>query len=244
MRTCCSLHAGSPACARPRRTGGPWPGGAWREQTLIPCTARAAFAATFKVWPAERYGKWIALLVFGLAIIASCSSFFALKEVRVAPSSLMQRRALPRARGLHRDARLCLCTRSAQLSGSPGTIHRRAGPGRAVRTEWRGRSGFDALGARAGCVAAAHQCCRCLAPSRRLALAPGRPGCAASEGAPARVCIQREVAAALGSRSKPWPRRLCPPLGAAGRRRRTARPASGCAWCRTCAASRCSAPSS
>lgn len=130
------------------------------------------------------------------------------------------------------------------LSGSPGTIHRRAGPGRAVRTEWRGRSGFDALGARAGCVAAAHQCCRCLAPSRRLALAPGRPGCAASEGAPARVCIQREVAAALGSRSKPWPRRLCPPLGAAGRRRRTARPASGCAWCRTCAASRCSAPSS
>ena len=50
-------------------------------------SAAAAFAAVYKGWPHSKPLKWVALLVFAVAIIAVCSSFFFMKQAR-APQAL------------------------------------------------------------------------------------------------------------------------------------------------------------
>ncbi len=44
--------------------------------------ARAGFAAVYKGWPRTKPLKWVALLVFALATIAACTSFFFMKQAR------------------------------------------------------------------------------------------------------------------------------------------------------------------
>lgn len=58
-----------------------------RGARATPCSVRAGFAVVYRGWPAARSGKWIALLVFALAIIATCTSFYAMKEVCAAHSA-------------------------------------------------------------------------------------------------------------------------------------------------------------
>lgn len=45
------------------------------------CVA-AAFAAVYKGWPHNKPLKWVALLVFAIALIVVCSSFFFMKQAR------------------------------------------------------------------------------------------------------------------------------------------------------------------
>jgi len=61
----CQCSAGLRSCAAPHPAG-----------------ARAGFAAVYKGWPRTKPLKWVALLVFALATIAACTSFFFMKQAR------------------------------------------------------------------------------------------------------------------------------------------------------------------
>ena len=53
-----------------------------RPVANIAACAAAAFAACYKGWPHNKPLKWVALLVFAIALIAVCSSFFFMKQAR------------------------------------------------------------------------------------------------------------------------------------------------------------------
>ena len=58
-----------------------------RPVTNNAASAAAAFAACYKGWPHNKPLKWVALLVFAIALIVVCSSFFFMKQAR-APQPL------------------------------------------------------------------------------------------------------------------------------------------------------------
>ena len=80
-----SLHA-SEVCSAVTSAACGTPSPSYLPVTETAASAAAAFAACYKGWPHSKPLKWVALLVFAIALIAVCSSFFFMKQARALPS--------------------------------------------------------------------------------------------------------------------------------------------------------------